>query len=710
MHNADAFLRNLALVMAVAALMTVLFQRLHQPVVLGYIIAGLVIGPHVPVPLVADEETIRTLSEMGVILLMFSIGLELSVRRILKMGGSALITTTFEVAAMLWLGYLIGSAMGWSAASSLFLGGAISISSTTIVAKTFGERKVGGTQKELVYGILVVEDVFAVLLMTVLTTVAAGRGLSAGALLSTTGKLLAFLFGIIAAGLLLVPRFIRFVVKLKRPETLLVASVGVCFGISQLAHNAGYSVALGAFIAGVLVAESGEHKAIEPLIIPVRDIFAAIFFVAVGMQLDPVLIAKNWQLILLLTFVVIFGKVFGVSFGVFLTGRGIRNALRAGLSLAQIGELGFIIAELGVRTKVASPDLYVIAVTVSALTTLSTPWLIRASDPVANWVDRKLPKRLQTFATLYGSWLEELRKKNEEKTLRSNRRKTVRYLFLDVFCILAIVIGTRLLRVELQTLLTSTLHLDPRWARRGMAIIMLVVAGPFVVNIVRHARRLGAELAEAALPVGKANQADLAATPRRMFVLSLQLACLLVVGVALVAMTQPFLPWFPGPLALIVLLVVSGVLFWRRTADLQGHVRAGAEVLAEALMAHTAGGEHDDHAVEHSVEATRELLPGLGAPTTVSVGSDSGAVGQSLRELNLRGRTGATVLALRSGDEPFAVPDANRPLLAGDVLVLAGTQLAVAQARQLLTDGGTSEFTAPVEKIAPSEAGPTDDV
>lgn len=688
MHNADEFLRNLALVMGVAAIMTVVFQRLHQPVVLGYILAGLVIGPHVPwIPLVADEETVRTLSEMGVILLMFSIGLELSVRRVLRMGSSALVTTLLEVAGMVWLGYLVGRGIGWTTSASLFLGGAIAISSTTIVAKTFAERNIGGTQKDLVYGVLVIEDLFAVLLMTVLTTLAAGRGLSAGALFKTTGKLLAFLFGLVAIGLFVVPRFIRFVVKLKRPETLLVASVGVCFGISRLAHSAGYSVALGAFLAGILVAESGESKAVEHLIVPVRDMFAAIFFVAVGMQLEPKLIAERWPLILALTGVVIGGKVVGVSFGMFLTGQGVRNAIRAGLSLAQIGELGFIIAELGVRTKVASADLYVVAVSVSVLTMLTTPWLIAISDPVAKYVDRKLPKRLQTFAALYGSWLEELRKRNEMTVVRSTRRKVLRFLALDAISILAIVIGARFLRAELAGLLESTLRLDRQYSRAGVAITVLLVAAPFVVNIVRHARRLGAELADSALPRGRKNQADLAATPRRVFVLFLQLACLLVVGVPLLALTQPFLPWFPGPLAFTVLFASSGVLFWRGTADLQGHVRAGAEVLAEALMSHTADEHHE--AVDHQVAQTHELLPGLGKPTTFYIAAASLAVGKSLRELDLRGLTGATVLAMRSGDEPFAVPDANRPLVAGDVLVLAGTQPAITQARTLLGEGDT---------------------
>ncbi len=698
MHNADEFLRNLALVLGVAALTTVLFQKLRQPVVLGYILAGLLIGPHVPMPLVASPEIVRTLSEMGVVLLMFSIGLELSVRRVVRMGGSAFVITLFEVTTVFWLGYLAGSVLGWSTSASLFLGGTLSISSTTIVAKVFAERQIGGAHKQLVYGILVVEDLFAVLLMTLLTTLAAGRGLSAGALLSTVGKLLAFLFGLVAMGLLFVPRFLRMVARLKRSETTLIAVIGLCFVVAQLAHNAGYSVALGAFLAGILVAESGEQKVIEPLVTPVRDIFAAIFFVAVGMQLDPVILAKRWPLVLALTGLVIGGKVLGVSFGVFLTGQGIRNAVRAGLSLAQIGELGFILAELGVRTQVASPDLYVVAVSVSALTTLLTPWLIRASDPVANFVDRMLPTRLQTFVTLYGSWLEELRKRNEMTVVRSTRRKVLRYLALDALSILAIVVATRLLRSELQGLLTSTLHLDPRWSGAAVAMAMLVVAVPFVVNVIRHARRLGAELAKAALPPGRKNQADLAATPRRVFILSLQLACLLVVGVPLLALTQPFLPWFPGPLVFIVLLVVSTVLFWRGTADLQGHVRAGAEVLAEALMAQAQSkAELDEVAVEHEIERAHDLLPGLGAPSTYYIEDGTVACGHSLRELNLRGLTGATVLAMRSGDEPFAVPDANRALRPGDVLVLAGTHAATLAARELLS--GKPKPPAPASDV-----------
>src|SRR6266550_2251939 len=402
MQDAHAFLTSLTVVLAVAAVTTVVFQRLRQPVVLGYIIAGLIVGPHVPIPLVADPNVVQTLSELGVILLMFSLGLEFSLRKLMAVGPTAGLTALLQSSLMVWLGFTIGRLFGWTTLESLFAGAVIAISSTTIIAKAFEEQGIRGKLRELVVGVLIVEDLIAVLLMAVLTAIASGSGLAAGPLAATIGRLAAFLVGLVGIGLLLVPRAIRAISRLHRRETTLVASIGICFTIALLAQAFGYSVALGAFLAGSLVAESGEEKQIERLVEPVRDIFGAVFFVSVGMLIDPALVARHWPAVVVLTAAVVIGKVVGVSLGAFLTGSGMRTSVQAGLSLAQIGEFSFIIAGLGLALHATREFLYPVAVAVSALTTLLTPWMIRASEPIAAWVDRKLPRPLQTFAALYG--------------------------------------------------------------------------------------------------------------------------------------------------------------------------------------------------------------------------------------------------------------------------------------------------------------------
>ncbi|HET9452059.1 MAG TPA: cation:proton antiporter, partial [Aggregicoccus sp.] len=260
MNDTHDFLTNLALILCVAAVTTVLFRRLRQPVILGYLLAGLIIGPHTPIPLVAEPQVAHTLSELGVILLMFSLGLEFHLRKLLRVGRSAGIIAVIECSLLIWLGYVAGRAFGWTSSESIFTGALIAISSTTIIIKAFAEQGLRGRLTELVFGILIVEDLIAILLLAVLTAVGTGSGLSAGALAATLGKLAAFLVGLVGVGLFIIPRMVRAILKLDRPETTLVASVGICFALALLARAFGDPVALGAFLGGSLVAESGEGK------------------------------------------------------------------------------------------------------------------------------------------------------------------------------------------------------------------------------------------------------------------------------------------------------------------------------------------------------------------------------------------------------------------------------------------------------------------
>jgi len=576
-HGGLHILTDLALILCVAAVTTVVFQRIKQPVVLGYLLAGLIVGPHVPVPLFADEAVAHTFSELGVILLMFSLGLEFSLRQLIKVGPTAGVVAVIQCSLMIWLGYLTGRLFGWTVFESVFAGALIAISSTTIIVKAFAERGVKGGLAELVFGILIVEDLIAILLLAVLTAVASGAGLSWAALALTVGRLAAFLVGQLVVGMLVIPRLVRLIVKLGREETTIVACVGISFAFALVAQRFGYSVALGAFLGGAIVAESGEGKTIERAIQPVRDVFAAVFFVAVGMLIDPTLVAKHWVAVLVLTAVVVVGKVVGVAIGAFVAGSGVRTSVQAGLSLAQIGEFSFIIAGLGVALGVVGNFLYAIAVAVSALTTLFTPWLIRASGGIASYVDRRLPHALQTYATLYGSWVDQLRERPRQQTAWRKIRRLGALLLLDVAAIASIVIAASLNMARLVRLAGELVKLEPGAGRTLVMVAALVLATPFVLGAVRLARALGLAIATEALPSNE-GALDLAAAPRRALLVTLQLAILLIAGIPLAAITQPFLPSFPSVALLLAGILLLIVPFWRSAANLEGHVRAGAQV------------------------------------------------------------------------------------------------------------------------------------
>jgi CPA2 family monovalent cation:H+ antiporter-2 len=676
MHDAHAFLAALTTVLGVAAVTTVLFHRLRQPVVLGYILAGLIVGPHVPVPLVADRAIIQTLSEIGVILLMFSLGLEFSLRKLVRVGPTAALTAVIQCSVMIWLGFTVAGALGWTAREQIFTGAIIAISSTTIIAKAFDEQGIRGRLREIVVGILIVEDLIAILLMATLTAISTGAGLSASALAATVGQLAAFLVGLVVIGLLVVPRVMRGIVRLGRPEMTLVASIGLCFGVALLALELGYSVALGAFIAGSLVAESGEQETIEHLVQPVRDMFAAIFFVSVGMMIDPALVAEHWVAVAVLSAVCIAGKIGSVALGAFLTGNGTRTSVQAGMSLAQIGEFSFIIASLGLSLKAIGDFLYPVAVAVSALTTLTTPWLIRASGPVASAVDRALPAPLQTFSALYGSWLERLG--DAPARPRGPRlRGLFGRLFLDAAILAGLVIGASIGQDTIAGAIDQRLGVGRGVATAAVIAGAGLLAVPFCLGIMAVGRRLGTVLAERALPRRDAGELDLALAPRRAFVVTLQVACVLLVGLPLFALTQPFVPVLPSLAVLAVVVAVLGVVFWRSATDLEGHVRAGAQMIVEVLASQSA----EPHV---PMGAVHEVLPGLGEPEVIRIVSASPAAGKTLAELDLRGRTGATVLAITRSGASVSVPTAREVLRPGDALAVAGTRDAIAAARGLL--------------------------
>jgi CPA2 family monovalent cation:H+ antiporter-2 len=684
MHESFEFLRNLALVLGVAAVATIVFQRMRLPVVFGYLLAGLVLGPHIPIRLVADETIVQTLAELGVIMLMFSLGLEFSLRKLVVVAPTAGIIALAQSSFMMLIGFAIGQIFGWTRLESVFAGAIIAIASTTIIVKAFAENNVRGKVTELVFGILIIEDLIAIFLLVLLTAFSSTGGITTATLGVTALKLVMFLAGLLGFGLLIVPRLMRLVVSLDRPETSLVASIGICFTAALIARTFGYSVALGAFVAGSLIAESGVASKVEHLVHPVRDMFGAVFFVSVGMMIDPGAVANNWLAVLVLTVAVIVGNLLIVSVSAFLIGVDTRTAIKAGMSLGQIGEFSFIIAGLGLAAGATRSFLYPVAIAVSAITTLTTPLMIRSAERVASFLDAKLPRSMQTFVPLYGSWIERMRTSPGEAK-RSRTRRLVRLLLLDVAALAILIVGTSLELSLLTSLIERVFGLSGTTARYSVFALAALAGIPLVFGFVTTARRLGFLLAQRALPQVAKGKVDFAAAPRRSLITALQLAIVLVTGIPLVAITAPFIPQLRGVAVLAGVILLFGVAFWRSATNLHGHARAGAEVIAAVLakqMADTT--EMQIHDASRRLDAA---LPGLGHPIIVPLRETSPAVGMSLSELNLRGITGATILAITRENEQILVPRGRDVLRRGDIVALAGTHESIEHAKSILHPG-----------------------
>lgn len=434
------FIQDLAIIMSLAGLVTILFHRFKQPIVLGYILVGVIVGPHTPpFAFISDEETIQIFSELGVIFLMFSLGLEFSVRKLMKVGTSALVAAILEILAMIFIGYKIGKFFAWENIDALFLGAMLAISSTTIIVKALNELHVSKKHfAQLIFGVLVIEDILAIAILALLTSIGTSHSISTIEVATTLGKLLLFLIASLCIGILTIPLFLSYVAKFQRQEILLIAVLGLCFGFCLLVVKLHYSIVLGAFTIGAIIAESPSIKAIEHLIEPLRDMFSAVFFVAIGLMLDPAILLAYTIPIIVITMAVIIGKVMACSFGMFITGQEARTGLRVGMGLAQIGEFSFIIASLGLALNVTSNFLYPIAVAVSALTTLSTPYLIKFSDPLALYLKKVLPNPLIHSIKNYTAWLQTSDRSQQDLALNQIIKRILFHIFLNLALVMAL--------------------------------------------------------------------------------------------------------------------------------------------------------------------------------------------------------------------------------------------------------------------------------
>ncbi|MDR3445525.1 cation:proton antiporter [Dyella sp.] len=572
MHDLH-FIQDLATVMLIAGLTTVIFQRLRQPVVLGYIIAGVLVGPYTfPVVFIHDEQTIRTLSELGMILLLFALGLEFSLKKLREVGGAALVAALCEIVLMVWLGYEIGRFFGWTSMDALFLGAMLSMSSTTIIMKALDGLNLKRERfAQLMFGILIIEDVIAIVLMALLTGIASTGGLEAAEAAAAVGRLTLFMAVSLVVGLLLVPRVVDYIARASRDDVLLVAVLGLCFGFCLLVTEMGYSVALGAFMIGAIVGESQSVMRIERIIGPVRDMFSAIFFVAIGMLIDPAMLKLYWLPILVVTVVVVVGKVITCSFGTFIAGNDGRTSLRVGMGLAQIGEFSFVIASLGLTLKVTSSFLYPVAVAVSAITTFLTPYLIRASDPLADVLTRRLPGGLTSLLSAYTDWMGNVSLGGQGAIVAKMIRRLVWHVIINMMLVVAaFLIMSYLYR---RGFFHWDFLADSPQVKRSLAwSIAALISLPMIVAAYRKASALGMLLAELSIPerIGGAYNMRIRGVLARF----IPLATMWILGLLVAALASTILPPREVAIVLVLVLLLLAWLLWRGLVQVHARLQA----------------------------------------------------------------------------------------------------------------------------------------
>ena len=396
MSELPAMIQDLALILVVAGVVTLLFKRLKQPLVLGYIVAGFLVSPHMPLTAsVVDMANVHLWADIGVMFLLFSLGLDFSFKKILKMGASPIISTVTIIFSMSMLGIVVGHLFGWSKMDCIFLGGMLAMSSTTIIYKAFDD--LGLRQQQfagLVMSVLILEDILAIVMMVMLSAIASGGNPDGSQMLGSIVKIGFFLVLWLVVGIFAVPLFLRRVRRLINAEVLLIVSLGMCCAMAVFSTKVGFSSAFGAFIMGSILAETVEAERIEKLVEPVKNLFGAIFFVSVGMLVDPQILKDYALPILALVLTILVGQSLLGSLAFMLGGESLKSAMRCGFSMAQIGEFSFIIASLGLSLGVISHFLYPVVVAVSVITTFLTPYMIRLATPAYNALEHRLPSRI----------------------------------------------------------------------------------------------------------------------------------------------------------------------------------------------------------------------------------------------------------------------------------------------------------------------------
>lgn len=647
---------DLGYILAVAAVVTLVFKKIGQPVVLGYLLAGILVGPEIDfLPTVKDKNAIKVWAEIGVIVLLFGLGLEFSFRKLAAVGKPATVTALTEVITMLGVGYAIGKLLAWSTLDSLFLGGILAISSTTIIIRAFEE--LGLKQKKfagLVFGVLIVEDLVAILLLVILTAIASSSQFQGLALVESVARLGFFLTLWFLAGIFIVPMLLRRAREALTPETTLIFSLALCFVMVILASKSGFSPALGAFVMGSILAETPQGEKIEHIVQPVRDLFAAVFFVSVGMLLDMSVITEHWQTVLIITTATIAGKLLSSAIGALISGQDLKTSVSAGLSLAQIGEFSFIIATLGLTLKVTSDFLYPIAVAVSVLTTFTTPYLIRSAPAVHRFLEQRLPQGFVhrvNQASISSLTLD----------AQSGTAKSGVVLFLNS----VVVIGITLASANFFQPFVLRYSDNPMLASLLSMLLALVGAFPFLWAIVMHKKQWQL------IGVGR-EQISILASRTALSLFGRVFLALALLAFILNVFTQ-------GKTAFLVsaaVIVLVGLLGFKNFGLIYNRIE-------QQFLKHL--NEKDRARVERQNEIP-PLAPWDAHLAEFVVHPDSRVVGQSLISLRLRETLGVSVAMIERGTQSIVAPRRDEMLMPFDKIHVIGTEEQLTALADLLQD------------------------
>ena len=641
--NIEGLIGDLAFILILGAITTLLFKWMKQPVVLGYIVAGFLASPHFTyLPSVTTEANIDFWAQIGIIVLLFSLGLEFSFKKLVNAGAPAVVTALFIVCGMMAAGFAAGHILGFSRINSLFLGGMLSMSSTTIIIKAFTD--LGLRQRKfasLVFAVLIVEDLFAVLMMVILSSIAINNSVEGSEMLYSVSKLAFFLIIWFVTGVFILPSLLNSQRRFLNQETLLVVSMGLCLGMAVFSVACGFSLALGAFVMGSILAGTSFAERIEKLTTPVKDLFGSVFFISVGMMVNPSIIAQYWLPILILSAVVIVGMIFFGTFGMLITGQTLRVAMESGFSLTQIGEFAFIIASLGMSLGVLDPQIYPIVVAVSVLTTFTTPYFIRMADPAYRYVESHLPKRLHFLIDRYSETA------TAEQSATAELWKTLikRYLWRVILYSIVLIALTI---ISLHYLIPFFVGVFPVWGRLITTVVSLTVMSPFLLAMTYPAskqterNRLRACNARFDVPL-------IAMTVVRLLI------AMAIVVYLLSSIYSMAVGWTLG----VALFIVMMLSFSKR-------IKERLEKIETRFMDNLNERELRKTGAKNNLVANMHLA-------YMTVGYDCPFVGERLRNSGLRKRFGVSISSIQRGSNIIMVPDADARVFPGDILGVIGT-------------------------------------
>lgn len=649
MSHLPTLISDLALILVFAGITTLVFKKLKQPLVLGYIVAGFIASPHFTLtPTVTDVANIQTWADIGVVFLLFALGLEFSFKKLMKVGGPAVIAAVTIIFGMVLLGITMGTAMGWSRMNCLFLGGMIAMSSTSIIYKALEDLGLRTKRfSGLVLGILVVEDIVAIVLMVLLSTMAVSHNFEGAEMVYSITKLFFFLILWFIIGIYVIPTFFKRTKLLMNDETLLIVSLGLCLLMVVLATKVGFSSALGAFVMGSILAETIEAEKIEHLVKPVKDLFAAIFFVSVGMMVDPAMIVEYAWPIVIITLTVLVGQALFGTFGVLLAGQPLKTALQCGFCLTQIGEFAFIIASLGQSLNVTESYLYPIVVAVSVITTFLTPYMIRLAEPAFPVIERRLPRRWKRFIDRYTSGAQAVSHENHWKKLVTS--------LLRIVVIYSVVIIAELILAFSLFVPFVRAHIPGVWGSVLSALVIIAFMAPFLRAIV--VKKNHSVEFQALWNDNRFNRGYLVSLIVFRFVIAVTFVMFVVMALFKVSVAL---------LLGIACLVVAGMVYSRRLKKqsilIERQFLKNFNVRANAQNA----GRSVPHFAGHLLSRDLHMSDFVIAPESV-------CVGKTLAELALGTKYGVHVVAIFRGDYCINIPGGKERLYPQDRIQVIGS-------------------------------------